>query len=494
MNISLNGIKVLLIIIYVGLISIALSLFLIFLFGHADEKKSFYYDTWRYFESEIFRAIIVSFAIPIILLVLEYKFNIIQDFINIRQQRQEQALKEYNDRRKQAEEERRERQLDAINKTIDMFKQVNLIVSKTRFYDPNSAISINNILIDLTSISVILADVINTWNHRFPNYSSNILSLFADYVRLLYWSAWAVAHFIQNKLYTSVEQVREIQEHLAMVQRGTVSIAFSPILNSMKHTNDLLELINELSNILETGEEFKKTSYLLIRNKIIDSIRKEIKEYINSQFKENSKVNIYNIANKEGNINIPLNIIWNECKKKLDNDYEKIYNKNIFDSLNNQLSGLAKKNHDDINNESLIPIEIKETMSKNIKKIIENLVKLKIYQKLLKIDKFTQEEIFSFTDMVEEEEESIKLRTKFKNLNLYVNMKSGITNIENSNSKLFFASYQFNDFKDSFFGSSDLHLMNIIAVDTIKRMKEIGKKMRFASIIAVDDINLESTQ
>ena len=82
----------------------------------------------------------------------------------------------------------------------------------------------------------------------------------------------------------------------------------------------------------------------------------------------------------------------------------------------------------------------------------------------------------------------------FQKLNLYVNMKSGITNIENSNSKLFFASYQFNDFKDSFFGISDLHLMNIIAVDTIKRMKDIGKKMRFASKIAVDDINLESTQ
>jgi hypothetical protein len=150
-------------------------------------------------------------------------------------------------------------------------------VSKTRFYVPNNDSSINNILIDLTSISVILIDVMNTWDHRFPNYSSNILSLFADYVRLLYWSAWAVAHFIKNQLYTSNEQLKEIQEHLAMLQRGTVSIAFSPIINSMKYTNDLLELINELSGVLETREEFKKTSYLLVQIKIIESIRKILK-------------------------------------------------------------------------------------------------------------------------------------------------------------------------------------------------------------------------
>jgi hypothetical protein len=46
----------------------------------------------------------------------------------------------------------------------------------------------------------------------------------------------------------------------------------------------------------------------------------------------------------------------------------------------------------------LIHPEIEETMTKNMKKIIENLVKLKIYQKSLKIDKFTQEEIFSSND------------------------------------------------------------------------------------------------
>jgi hypothetical protein len=279
-----------------------------------------------------------------------------------------------------------------------------------------------------------------------------------------------------------------------MLQRGTVSIAFSPIINSMKYTNDLLELINELSDVLETREEFKKISYLLVQNKIIESIRKDIKEYIKSQFQENLKDNIYSIVNDEANRNIPLNIIWNECKKKVDNDYENVLNENIFKNLNNQLSELAKKNYGNIKNMPLIPVEIEETMSKNMKKIIENLVKLKIYQKSLKIDKFTQEEIFSSTDMVKEVEESIKLRTKFNTLYRDIYNKSEITNIENTNFKLFFTSNQFNDLKDSFFGISDLHLINIIAVDTIKRMKDIGKKMRFASIIAVDDINLESTQ
>jgi uncharacterized membrane protein YbhN (UPF0104 family) len=84
MKISLKGITIVLIIIYVGLISFAISLFIIFIFGHEHLKDPFYFNAWSYFDSELFRAILVSFAIPIILLILENKYNIIQDLINLK--------------------------------------------------------------------------------------------------------------------------------------------------------------------------------------------------------------------------------------------------------------------------------------------------------------------------------------------------------------------------------------------------------------------------
>ena len=500
MNISLNSVKVIAIIVYVGLVSSISSLFLIFLFAH--EKEPFIYNVWSYIESEIFRAIIVSFAIPIILFVLENRFNIIQNFLNIKSEKDERELREYNDRRKQAEEERRGKQLDAISKTIEMFKEVNLIVSKTRFYEPNKDTTINSILIDLTSISIILSDVINTWVLRFPIFPSTIPTLFADYVRLLYWSAWAVAHFIQNKLYKSKIELREVQEHLAMIQRGVVGIAFHPIFNSMKYCMNLLELINELSDILDGMGPFKsKSSYFRIRNTILECIQKEIKKYIDKQYNENLKNNLYKITNDE-KINIPINIIWNECNNKLNKDFYK-YDIEIYESLKKAISKLAMKSISkkdnisaNINEDSIleeekitIPEEIKITINYNIQEIVRNLVELKMYQTLLNINDFTKEEIFSSTDMVKETQESIELRTKVQKLYQDVYKYPKIIDYQS-----YFNSSEFKSLENSFFNIRNLELMNMIAVDTIKRMKEIGKKMRFSSIIEVDESNLGSVQ
>ncbi len=100
---------------------------------------------------------------------------------------------------------------------------------------------------EIATLSISRSEVINVWTFQFPVLPRNTYSLFANYIRLLYWSAWAVAHCIQNKL---VGDVKQQQEHLAMVQRGVVIVGFHPIFNCLNFSMVLLESIEETSQEL----------------------------------------------------------------------------------------------------------------------------------------------------------------------------------------------------------------------------------------------------
>jgi hypothetical protein len=492
-------------IIAIGLVIFNIVLFVTYQQAHSDEK--FWNQLWGYFESGTFQFLTASLALPIILLLLENHFNFVKGLLESRQEREKREIEERNERRKKIEQERKEKRLQAIEKTTEILRQINGCVSKVRVFESNGQVgnneasngtrsNINDILLEITSLSISISEVINVWTFQFPVLPRNTYSLFADYIRLLYWSAWAVAHCIQNNL---AGDVKQLQEHLAMVQRGVVSIGFHPIFNSLNFSMVLLESIEELSRELTKDKKYEATSKQdEIQRIIIEIVKTKIDDGIKKNFrKDEPKGDMLKIielqANKANNYHppIPITAIWIECEQKRKAIEPKI-SRSIFDAIK-EISPDIKKKEEEIEKAEKetksgeTPLHAIEKMKEEIEGLVSNLFKLKAYQILLGIERFSREEILPPIEPCSESKDVVNLRRYYQDLQKYIEEDPNVLKFESSKFKDLFLSENYLKFKESFYNISDPDLINVIAIDTIKRIKETGRLMRFSSVIPYDE-------
>jgi hypothetical protein len=549
---SIN-LKLWLILISAGLVILNTVLFVAYQQAHSGEH--FWNQLWNYFESGTFQLLTASLALPIILLLLENHFNFVKGLVESRQEREKREIEERNERRKKIEQERKEKRLQAIEKTTDVLRHINSSVSKVRVFESNNPqgnsgasndtrSNINDILMEIASLSISVSEVINVWTFQFPVLPRSTYTLFADYIRLLYWSAWAVAHCIQNKL---VIDINHLQEHLAMIQRGVVSVGFHPMFNSLNFAMSLLESIEELSRELTQDKKYQATSKQdEIQRIIIDKIRFKLNNYIKENFrKEEPKGEIVKLielqANKANNYipAIPITAIWVECelkrrdippeisqsifdeikeispdiKKKIEEVEKKMEEKkkiekiqSIFDEIK-EISPDIKKKIEEVEKkiEEVEDSEIErknedishhtvEKMKEEIEGLVSNLLKLKVYQILLGIERFSKEEILPPIQPCSESIDVVNLRAHYQDLQKYLEDNPHLLKTESTKFKELFNSEKYLKFKDSYYNVTDLDLINIIAIDTIKRIKEIGRLMRFSSVIPLEEEDIAGTR
>ena len=202
--VSFNHWIIILLVILVGLNVIFFTSYHI---SHSD--KGFWLQLWTYFESETFRALLVSLAFPIIILIIESRFKIVEHIFEDRLERAKRNFEEEVERRRRTEEERKEKRLEAIKMTSESFRLVNELVSEVRVYDGKGQVRINEIIGRIASLSIALS-LINTWMVRFPILPTSVHSLFRGYIVVLYWGAWATAHCIHNNMGGGYEGVARI--------------------------------------------------------------------------------------------------------------------------------------------------------------------------------------------------------------------------------------------------------------------------------------------
>lgn len=442
-------------------------LFITYQRAHMDEN--FWFQLWQYVESSAFQGLTAGLAIPLILFFLERHFNFIQSIVEKRKEREKREIEEHKEKKKKIEEDHREKRLQAIVMTSDVLKQINGLVSEVRFYEIGTESNINGILTRIASLSISVSELINIWIFRFPILPRMVHSLFRNYVVTMYWGAWAVAHCIK---YEIDENRRELQETLAMIQRGIIGIAFIPLVNTLTYSMNLLELADDIAKDAE-GD---------VQKKIIDIIRFKIEKNFKDSFDTNNG-NIYKIINKEidNSSNTghhkPLIAIWIECEHMI----KKEINPPIFEAIFNEINSIVPQ----------INKEIRDKMKTEINNLILNLFQLEIYERLLKIDNFTNEEILPPSNL--EKGISNDIRISYQELKMYME-KPGVLEVGSTEYEEFLKSETYVKFRSLFYKIQDIELMNIIAIDTVKRIRGIGTTIRFGSVIPFDEGDVGAVQ
>lgn len=208
---------------------ILLNLIVFKIYQEAHQSEFFLFQLWEYFESGVFKVITVSLILPILLFLLESHFKIIED---IKKNRFERA--------RQDKEERRERRLEGIKLTLQMWNQIYNLTSEVRHFHKNTEedSGIKDILQRLLNFSNSAEDIVNILYFRF-NLSEEI-ALFLVFVNILLSSAETVAYSIGES--DNMEECVELQNSLGVVQGGIKTIAHHSIISILKHYMELLEL------------------------------------------------------------------------------------------------------------------------------------------------------------------------------------------------------------------------------------------------------------
>lgn len=453
------------------LISLAAIVFLLsfgyVIYVQANPNPNIWKALWGYLESETFRSLLPSVAVPIIVFVFGIYDKTVKDIQTKKEEdekRKREELRQEEERRekrRKEEEERREKRTQAIEKTSAMLRQINSLVSEVRFYEDTKGSSISDVLKRIASQSSSLTEVINIWNFSFSLPKSSD-SLFVDYIRVLYWGAWATAHSINKGIGGNRE---ELQENLAMMQRGIVAIAFDPILNTLKHFNQLLDLTEGLS--LSYGDQKQ--------DKIINLVSEGIEKNLNQCFSPEGTICIIlqGVSNELSPQipNEPLKAIWLNCKKRILDEIQPKINKLVFYQIS-------------------IDEETRKKIEEEVNSVSASLFQLRTYKSLLNLDKFINEEILPPQSGDKEANEAIALRTSYQLIKKFIRESSGL-DINSPEYEEFLKSKEYEMFKNSFYNVRETELINIIAKDTLRRVKEIGNKLRFSSQIPLRGENIE---
>jgi hypothetical protein len=451
----------------VSLLAVAgLFIFFYFVYIQANPPSNYWIGLWSFLESNTFRSLWPSLAVPLILFV----FGVYERVQKQRHEDMKQA-EERREKLKKEKEERREKRLHAIDKTKEMLNQINSLVSEVRFYDDTKGSDITMILAKIASQSSSLTEVLNIWN-IFP-LPKTVDSLILDYMRVLYWGAWAVAHCIYHSL---VGDRKELQENLAMMQRGIVGTTFDPILNILKNSNELLELAEELSEGKGDGKDDQIITKIMNQiDKYVEECRKSPEgsmcKIINEELKDTEKGSKDPYSPRPRK---PLKAIW------------ATYERSIGDGIPQGISELIDQHI------TTDPI-IKEKMKNETKSLIKNIFKLEVYRLLLEIDRFIIEEILPPRSSESEKDDAREFREAYRSIieKFGDNLN---TTIVSSKFGDFLNSAEYKMFEKSFFKIPPTDLINVIAIDTIKRIKKIGMLLRFAATIPLDETNRSTSQ
>jgi hypothetical protein len=351
----------------------------------------------------------------------------------------------------------------------------------------------------VTALSSVFAYLANTWITRFPILNKIYTPLFVYCIIPSYWGAWAVGNSLKYKSHQDkIEIQEEIQENLAMVQRGIILTTYPVLINLLQSAANIQDLIEQATLYDETkAQQYKITSI----------IRKQIDEVFSTSFgkdgpilkiltkEANDIVEIHSnskIVNSKISFQVPKkphNAIWILCKNALD--------KNLKDWADD-LMWYFKVNYLEIDQ------QIKENIREEFKELLTNLIQIKVYVILLKIDRFSFEEMLPGS-IYRETEDKMKFRSKYeafrkweqipaiKNITYspYSLNKMSLDEVSNHLNSQEFSKYvnskDYSDFMESFFTFSNRILMDMIADDTVVRIRELGRTIRFGVMIPFNE-------
>ena len=185
----------------------------VYVAAHPDE--SFATQLWSYAESDTAKLIAASLILPLLIFVVEGRFNVTE---TVRASRVERARK--------SQDERREARLETISQTALAWNE--LFGLATTISSPHDDLNVTDVRAKLWNAPMLFEDIINRWRVRFPNLPTEggLVSSYTFLVGTLIECA-ASALFHLNEA-TDAEERSDVRGSIDLIASGSIARSTTP--------------------------------------------------------------------------------------------------------------------------------------------------------------------------------------------------------------------------------------------------------------------------
>jgi hypothetical protein len=197
---------------------------LVYRASHPDQSPSL--QLWSYLDSETFRLVTGSLVLPLLVFLIEGRFNIAE---TIRKSREERAQKVQNDRQQW--------RLEAVERTGEMLNDISTLATDLVYWGPEN--DLRPLLARAKNLLNKAQEAISVWPVRFPSLyeavdvNSVVLPLF-DTLNFCINSVAVHLGDIDDR-----EEQAELQATLGVIQEGIMSIWRYPVMGMLRCGLDL---------------------------------------------------------------------------------------------------------------------------------------------------------------------------------------------------------------------------------------------------------------
>lgn len=222
----------------------------VYVAAHPDE--SFAEQLWSYAESDVAKLIAASLILPLLIFVVEGRFNVTE---TVRASRVERARK--------AQDERRDARLETISQTSLAWNE--LFGLATTISSPQDDLNFTEVRAKLWNAPVLFEDIINRWRVRFPNLSTEdaLVSSYTFLVGTLIECAASALFHIREA--AGDEERSDIRGSIDLIAGGVDRALHHSVPNILNASLELME-IRESQGVeeLRTAESDEQVAQLVL--------------------------------------------------------------------------------------------------------------------------------------------------------------------------------------------------------------------------------------
>lgn len=286
------------------------ALFLIF--QQINPNLTIYAQIFGYLESRPFQAVTISFILPILLFLIDHVFKI----------------------REKAIEEKKQRQMESINRTEDLWKDLSELTSEFIYAKKFDGEKIAELHSKIDKFIINAEEVVNSWHFEFANLRKilgdeiDFTDIYLAPFNVLLSSISSLIDFRNiDYLNEDIEKTRAFQEYILIIYLGIKGGSHQRMINLLHKSMLFSEKNDEMvKQEIETDYNFlRKFSLKLIKEiyenypfKSSDSDFKDINAFLE---KMKSEID-YDYEEFKGNFEIYYNSLPDDKKISFKNNYQ----------------------------------------------------------------------------------------------------------------------------------------------------------------------------
>jgi hypothetical protein len=192
---------------------------LVYRASHPNQSPSL--QLWSYLESDTFKLVTGSLVLPLLVFLVEGRFDIAE---TIRKSREERAQR--------LRDERQKWRLEAVDKTMDTWNDLYALATEVAYWNPQT--DLRDLLVRSTNFANHAEEIVASWRVRFPSLHEavDIIAVLLPLMNTLNVCIHSVAaHLHEND---DRQEQAELQATLRVIQDGTKNAIRYPLMDILR--------------------------------------------------------------------------------------------------------------------------------------------------------------------------------------------------------------------------------------------------------------------